>query len=336
MRGEGMREARYSIAGLDLRLRTDSPAIGSAVARLLRSFPKGAPGGPQALELVFRAVGDRADLPTVPPGARLLASGGSQQPAVGPECRLHQQEDGRKIAEFYDQVVLIIDDEAGRVEGYVARPEAVEPGALAFFFHVGLAHLLARAGLYTIHAAALERGGRGVLLPGASGRGKTTCCLALLRGGYRLLSDDHPLLRDNGPAPEILPFPEKIDVTEDSLAFFPELDRLREHLQPGPHKRYFHLEDVFPDAQAGPCRPAAIILPTIVDRPTSSLEPLPKSRALEEILPHTWLSFDKDVARRQFRTLTRLVESTSCYRLHFGEDVGELPRLVDQILSRGG
>ncbi len=50
-----------------------------------------------------------------------------------------------------------------------------------------------------LHAAALERDGRALLVAGPSGSGKTTLTLALLERGFRLLSDDFsPLERTSG------------------------------------------------------------------------------------------------------------------------------------------
>jgi HprK-related kinase A len=41
-----------------------------------------------------------------------------------------------------------------------------------------------------IHAAAVERGGSALLLPGRPGAGKSTLCAALVNAGWRLLSDE--------------------------------------------------------------------------------------------------------------------------------------------------
>jgi len=50
-----------------------------------------------------------------------------------------------------------------------------------------------------LHAAALERKGRALLVAGPSGSGKTTLTLALIERGFRLLSDDFaPLERSSG------------------------------------------------------------------------------------------------------------------------------------------
>ena len=45
-----------------------------------------------------------------------------------------------------------------------------------------------------IHAAAVERGGRAMIIPGQSGSGKSTLCAGLVFGGWRLLSDELALI----------------------------------------------------------------------------------------------------------------------------------------------
>lgn len=68
------------------------------------------------------------------------------------------------------------------------------------------------ADLQVIHAAALEVRGRGVLLTGASGAGKTTLALLLRQAGHRLLSDDlAPVTRDG----RVLPFPRALHLDGD-------------------------------------------------------------------------------------------------------------------------
>ncbi len=45
-----------------------------------------------------------------------------------------------------------------------------------------------------LHAAVAERGGRALLMPGASGAGKTTLCALLVARGWRLLSDEFAII----------------------------------------------------------------------------------------------------------------------------------------------
>jgi hypothetical protein len=69
--------------------------------------------------------------------------------------------------------------------------------------------------------------------------------------------------------------------------------------------------------------------------PHSWLEPLPKSRALEVLLPQALLVYDPEVARREFQVLAKLVQQVDCYRGHFGRDILDLPKLITPLLEQG-
>ena len=45
-----------------------------------------------------------------------------------------------------------------------------------------------------VHAAAVEKDGRGFIFPGAPGSGKSTLCAALVSRGWRLLSDEMAMI----------------------------------------------------------------------------------------------------------------------------------------------
>jgi hypothetical protein len=334
-----MSDSFFNIHGTGLRFCTNSPAIASPMETLLRHFRSDADNGKADLELVFRAVSSRQEMGVeVPPSAPVLFAHTAR--TIGDrlrevwQCTVSQVEHGR-IVDFHEQGLLRIDDRQGRAEGYLAQPEAMQPDVRMSFLHFAVVELLKLRGLYTIHATALEKKGRGVLIPGASGRGKTTSCIALLRDGYRMLSDDHPLVRENGHGLEILSFPVKIDVTDGTVDFFPELRQAKATLHQGVRKRFFYVEEHYPDRTAERCEPSVILCPQVVDWPTSHLEPISRSRVLEELLREGMLVFDRDVAARQFQTFSRLVAKTDCYRLFFGEDVLDLPRLIDPLLERG-
>jgi serine kinase of HPr protein (carbohydrate metabolism regulator) len=51
------------------------------------------------------------------------------------------------------------------------------------------------SGTETVHASCVAIGGRGVLIAGASGRGKSDLALRLIDRGARLVSDDYTILR---------------------------------------------------------------------------------------------------------------------------------------------
>jgi len=331
-------EYHFSFHGLDVRYRTSSRTLLSSVAAWVHQFRQAEPDREGSLTIRFEEVSGRDAVPLVmSPSSRLLFSG--TKPSMGSSMRaLWQcdvmQDEGRLVVDVHKQAVLVIDAERGTAQGYFLRPETMHPDRLESFFHYVLAELMKRRNMFTLHATALEYHGRGLLIPGYSGCGKTTSLLSLLRSGYRYLSDDHPILRDSGTRLELLATPMTIDVTEQTIAFFPELrGALPGLLRQGVYKKSFHVEDIFSSPPGRSCVPAMILFPHLTNMPHSFLEPLHKSQALEALLPQVLLVHDEDAARREFQALSKLVQQTACYRLHFGQDVLDLPKLITPLLE---
>lgn len=332
-------ELFFSIHGIGLRYRTNASTLVPPATGLLDYFGSDRLEKPASLTITFEAVDRRADIPiSVPPSAETifekcgLAAGDRLRETW--HCTM-QRHDGRLIADFHEQGLVALDPAVGTAEGYVVRPEAMHPDILESYVHFMLAELLRHQGLYSLHATALERQGRGLLIPGYSGRGKTTSFLSLLRAGYRYLSDDHPFVADRGGRLEVLAMPLKVDVTDHTISFFPELRNAPAGiLHAGPQKRFFQVEEVYPTAIGSSCEPAVILFPYVVDVPHSTLEPLPRSRVLEELLPQGLFAYDRDMAARQFQVLSKLAQQVRCYRLYFGRDVLALPELITPLLEQ--
>jgi hypothetical protein len=331
-------EYLFSLHGVELHYQPSSSAFVAPVLTFLRHFHTEVAHGGTALTIRFEEVASRAEMPVkISDSAKSLFSGA--RPSMGDSLRSIwrcdvKQDGDRLIADFHEQGLLVIDGSRGVAEGYFIRPDAMHPDVCTSFFHYALTELLKRQDLFTVHATALELHGHGILIPGYSGQGKTTAFLSLLRSGFRYLSDDYPLLRDRGTHMELLAFPMKIDVTDRSVAFFPELRNAAPGvLQQGIYKKFFQAEDVYADSIGDSCTPAMILFPHVVDMPHSCLELLPKSRALEAIMPQGLLVYDQAVARREFQVLSRLVQQVGCYRLHFGRDVLDLPKLIAPMLE---
>ncbi len=322
-----------------MRYVAESPLLAVPARELLKHFRRNSIEESATLTVCFRAVPDRAAIPlTLSSFAHRLFMGtgsavGDRQEAGLPYEII--QDEGRLVADFHKVGVLVMDGVKGRADGYLIQPETLHSNLIEYLFHLVLVELLRHQGLYTIHAAALEKHGRGVLIPGNSGSGKTTTFISLLRSGYRYLSDDHPLIRDVGTHVEILPFPIKINVTETTSMFFPELLHSRHPvLQSGSPKRSFHAEDLYLTSVGDSCQLALVLFPHVVDAARSQVELLSKSRALEALLPHSLLVYHPEVARREFQVLGKLVQQADCYRLHFGRDVLDLPQLITPLLEQ--
>ena len=331
-------ELLLSIHGIEMKFSTNSPELADSVEALLHHFVSNVVAA-QPVRMQFDAVDHRRDIPVrISDAAQSLYSGSGL--VIGPGrqptwlCDIYSDR-GLLIADFHDEGLVIVDGASHTAHGYLVQPEIMSVDIRVSFVHFAMTELLKRRGLYTFHATALEHNGKGVLIPGFSGRGKTTSFLSLLRSGYRYLSDDHPFFRLREDRVEILPYPLKINVTDQTISFFPELRTAPPSiLHAGKPKRYFYAEELYPGPLGAPCEPAVIIFPTVVDSPHSCLEPLSKKLALEMILPHSLLVYDAEVARREFQALARLVQQTDCYRLHFGRDVMDLPWLVTPLLEK--
>ncbi|MCS6290855.1 MAG: hypothetical protein H8K10_17995 [Nitrospira sp.] len=331
------KELLLSVHGIEMKFTTNSSELAHSVEALFHHFQL-ATTVAQPMLMEFDAVERRGDVPVrVSGSAKLLYSGSGL--VIGPDrrttwlCDIYSEQ-GLLIADFHEEGLVVIDGASPSVQGYLVKPETMAPDIRVSFVHFAMTELLKRRGLYTFHATALEHMGRGVLIPGFSGQGKTTSFLSLLRSGYRYLSDDHPFFRISGTRVEILPYPLKINVTDHTVSFFPELREAPPSvLHAGVPKRYFNVEDMYPGPLGQPCEPSVILFPEVVNSSHSCLEPLSKKVALEMILPHSLLVYDAEVARLEFQALVRLVEQADCYRLHFGRDVLELPWLVTPLLG---
>ena len=137
-------------------------------------------GSPMPMQ--FDSVDHRANVPVKisASAARLYEGSGL---AIGPDrqmswlCDIYLDR-GLLIADFHEEGLIVIDGALQSVHGYLVRPDEMAPDIRVSFVHFAMTELLKRRGLYTFHATALEKNGQGILIPGFSGRGKTTSFLS--------------------------------------------------------------------------------------------------------------------------------------------------------------
>ncbi len=239
------------------------------------------------------------------------------------------------IADFGPTGVLLLDLFKGKGIGVFPDPTSVHPRIMAnFIFLIGFSELLHSRDLFLIHAAALAKEGKGILIPGFTRNGKTTLSVALLRGGFKFLSDDRPFLRRKNEGFELLAFPEGLDVTDQTIAFFPEFKHLGNDIfKSGLKKKEFFVERVYPNSILNRCHPQVLLFPNIVEKEVSQLRPLSKIEAVTKLLPHSLLVFDPTIAERHFHLLCQLVEEMDCYHLDFGKDLLSVHQLIEKVLS---
>jgi hypothetical protein len=136
----------------------------------------------------------------------------------------------------------------GTTRGVLTSAALASYGVFEDLLAIGLSPHLRRHGQFLLHAfAAAPAADRpAVLIAGDIGAGKTTTGLALLHAGWKLLSNDSPIITDAPGAVGVLSYPGLLSAYPDTLDRFAELARLipasRER-----EKTIFAAEAVYPN-----------------------------------------------------------------------------------------
>ncbi len=231
----------------------------------------------------------------------------------------------------YGQVRLNLS--AGSSEGALTEAALAVHGVFEDLLAISLSPHLRRRGLFLLHAFAAcpAEGGGAALIVGDIGAGKTTTGLALLHAGWKLLSNDSPMLAEAGEGMNVLAYPGLLSAYPDTLARFPELAAA--NTAPAVREKVlFAAEAAYPDVWAETAPAGAILFPQIEPRIDHALEPLPPAEALRLILPHAIEQWDRDMIPPHLRLLNRLAQSAPAYRLRLGPDTTTLPRVIASAL----
>lgn len=228
---------------------------------------------------------------------------------------------------------LKLDLARGTTTGVITTVALATYGVFEDLLAIGLSPHLRRRGKFLLHAFAAAPGpaAPAVLLTGDIGAGKTTTGLALLHAGWKLLSNDSPILSAGTARVKVLSYPGLLSAYPDTLGRFAELGNLapagalRE-------KTIFAAEAVYPDVWADAAPAGAVVFPQIEARPDHQLERLPPAEALRQLLPQAIEQWDREMIPAHLRLLNQLVQSAPAYRLRLGPDISTLATLLAATL----
>lgn len=203
-------------------------------------------------------------------------------------------------------------------------------------------HLQRTRGWEMLHASAVSDGERCILIAGPGGAGKTTTCIGLMaRAGMRLISEN--LVFTDGE--RVLPVPEPIRLTDESLALLGEASQLLQRFETrgGLKKKTMFV----PTADGAPngVRPALLFLPRF--SPIGYARPIPPLVARDwvrasntltlELNDYYWYAAALELlwpgaTRAGDGAVERLSLNTPCWSLGIDRSAGVAP-VVDQILD---
>lgn len=343
MESSDLTRLTLSIHGIHVDFLTNNPSIESAVKRLFRHFVSEPTSEPFRITFSLLDRGGAVPDWCLPPAEALLyyCPAAEDRIAVADlgvdTLKLSGDPTGTLFfADFGGMGRIAYRLDRGEAHGHVFAPERIDAKVLSgTIVMLVMSHLLAAKGCFLAHCGAAEKRGKGILIPGFSGSGKTTASIALARKGFGFLSDDRSLIR---AAPDgslrLLSFPEDVDVTDETIALFPELGEgdLFKGQTNGPGKKSFDPEEAYPGCVTDSCAPGVILYPERHPHRKSRLEEMPKSEALSAFMPHSLLVLDRTTTESNFDAVFQLVQSSDCYRLKFGSEVVDLPDLVESII----
>lgn len=190
------------------------------------------------------------------------------------------------------------------------------------------------AGLLLTHAAALGAEGRGILLVGQGGAGKSGTTLAGLAAGLSTVGDDYVALRTSG-APVARSLYRYFKQNPDGIDRVPGLRAaMGEAKTNWQGKVEFDPARFYPGCFADELKIEAIVLPSITGAPAPDIRPIRNAEAMLELMRSNLLQYIGEQETRM-SPLASVVRDLPCFRIGLSPDAllngHALRRLIETL-----
>lgn len=190
------------------------------------------------------------------------------------------------------------------------------------------------AGLRLTHAATLGLGGRGVLIVGASGSGKSGTTLAGLMNGLHSVGDDYVLLE---PGDSLTAYPVFGTLKQDAEGLYraglPET--MLEGASLNWHGKFeVNVSRLAPQGLVDHLQIGAILMPDIARLPRTIIEPATRRDGALSLVPSAVLQLPGD-GNKGFHLLSDVVRQLPAFRLRLSEDPAEIAEAIASFLLHG-
>jgi predicted O-methyltransferase YrrM len=324
-RAGGYREHHLALAGHAVRMCFAGDALEPAMLPGFGHALRDEPSGEPSLSVVLwdsRSSGLAA--PEVPWGVADVRPRG--------DVRGYELSD---VSVFYEHVsgaVTAYDPGSDTMAFWVRDPELVPWYERGAPLRSALHHWAAAHGLHFVHAGAVGTGGRGALLVGASGSGKSTTALACLDAGMEYAGDDYVIL-SGGDAHRVDCLYSTAKLDARALERLPSLAGAVTAV--GPRREHKAVLDVNRHGSARVVDSLvidAVIVPTVGDGVAPEILRATAAQALRAIAPTTILQLPGS-ARERMTAMAALVRDVPAFGLRVGSDIAANAEAVAAICA---
>lgn len=191
-------------------------------------------------------------------------------------------------------------------------------------------------GYLQIHAASMSYRGRGVILAGSPGQGKSTLAAGLLARGWSYLSDEFALIDPDHRTLEA--YPKALCIKAGSfepvrqLGLPLDLDRVLHKGSKGPVSLIDPLK-VRANAVGNPCPVRMIIFPQYEAGAEPDIQPMSRAQAVFELVQASF-NFTK-FRNRGLQLLAEIARNAHCVRVRSG-DLSQTARMIEEYMESDG
>jgi hypothetical protein len=212
------------------------------------------------------------------------------------------------------------------------------PDIRTFILYSAVAMALHLRGTPCLHASGVVVNGRGALLLGPSGTGKSTTAAALVAAGNELLTDDVAALGLGIDQVLVHPGLPRLRLLAESAA---AVNEPFDHLAPVWSDPSFSTKRYMDAPAGGGAAPLGVIYllaPRDAAPREPSVTPLAPREALRWLMEHTYGKVWLDAPRRArlFQSLARVTELVPVRTVHRGDRLADLPKLVELLTEDAG
>jgi hypothetical protein len=315
-------ENRFRIAGLDLSVRFGDPVIAAAYASRLSPSKAGGAGADHRL-IVLHA--SNLNWPSAPAWKDKDCSPRQFHAVIAG--------DGLKIAyPFSARLWHVYEPRTRRGVQLSGSRADLPPWDFGVPLRQHLHWLLAEHGLRLTHAATLGRNGRGVLIVGDGGAGKSATALAGIAAGMTSCGDDYVAL-GGGTQPMVHLLFRILKQDRAGLSRVPALNGRTDNLPLNwQGKVEFDPEAFFPGCLAERLAIDAVLLPCITRRETARIVPISRGEIMRAMMRSNLYQFpgEDDDGLAFF---ARILAQLPCFRVDLAVDPAENANVIDKLLQ---